>query len=214
MAYLIDSRTDDATLHATMHGVMSEGDYQFFRERFEENTRHMTDNDPIRQEFLNRAQSAFDNFDVQGLRDSVNIIRDRFGKRWDEDRIMFLTNKVDLQQAKSTMRSYAMISPRMRDLYQRSLISGYNGDFYDEMPDELDTTQLPTYQNIMNGAYVGTEDEDRFITYMDVVSNLDILGGKIFTLLEKEMIMESWRVAEELLDEGIYDPTSPEGDLL
>lgn len=211
MAYLIDSSTDDRTLHASMHGLMSRVDFDYFRDQ----ARNAYSNlGSFASSYIDRTRELFDNFDLGALRDGVNAVRDRFGKRWDEDRIRPLYDLVDLQQAKSQMRSLLMVNPRARRLYYEDKISGFNGDFHDEQPNVVEGREQNAYRNIMQGAYVGTEDEDRFVTYLDVLEDPDSVADFIYSHDERMIIRNAWEVFEQALDDGLQDPSSPHKNLL
>lgn len=214
MAYLIDSSTDDSTMHASLHGLMSSSDFNYFRDRFEQARSIGSRAGSAFSNFMSRAKDTFDNFDLGVIRDGVELVRNRFRSRWDEDRIQPLYNDIDLQQAKSVMRSYLMTNPRARKLYYENKISGFDGEFFNEMPNHHDYEYLPMYQNVMQGAYVGTEDEDRFITYLDVLENPEFIGDHILNHTEREDIKESWDAFNRMLDLGEEDPSSTNSSLL
>lgn len=202
MAYLIDAETDDRTLHATTHGMLSRSDIGFFRERVSRNVKYAAN---YVNDYLKEAKDLIDNFDFDVLRDKVEAVRDRFGKRWDEDRIMRLTSLADLQQAKPKMQRYLMANPRVRKLFYGNKVNGYNGAFYSDEPG-LYGNEHSDYRNVMQGGYVGTDDEDRFVTYLDVLHDD---SDDVLTFNERLVIREAWALMDAELDAGGQDPTSP-----
>lgn len=202
MAYLIDSETDGRTLHATTHGLLSRSDVGYFRERVARNIKYAAN---YVNDYLSEAKDLIDNFDFGTLKDKVDAVRDRFGKRWNEDRVARLTSLGDLQQAKSKMQRYLMANPRVRRLFYGNKVNGYNGKFFRD-EGELYGSDLRDYRNVMQGGYVGTEDEDRFVTYLELV---DEEVDDLLTFNEREIIRDAWALMDAELDAGGQDPTSP-----
>lgn len=201
MAYLV-STDDDDVIHATTHGIMSRGDLSFLRERIDSAVRSASG---VAARYLNAARDSLARFDFSRLRDNVESMRDRFGRRWDEDRILPLTDLPSLQHAKPTMRQYVMAEPRTRQLYYQNRLDGY-GDLYEDDDVGAIGRAHSTYREVMNGSYVDeVEDEDRFVTYLDA---LDEYGETTLSKTKRDAIRRTWEVQRELLDKGKQDFTS------
>ena len=203
MAYLISEDMDDDIIHASVHGVFDRAGLDFYRRRLADVGRSAS---AISSRFIERATEYLGRFDLDNIRDGLNSMRDRFGKRHDVDRIRYLDNLSEIQQAKNVMRRWAMANPRARKLWRDGVISGYEGNFIGS-EDRSIGTDLLDYRNVMQGAYVGTEDEDRFVTYVDLVEGVEE-GYDTLTFNERAVIRRTWELMDELLDEGLQDPTS------
>lgn len=201
MAYLIDADTCDRTLHATTHGMLSRSDVGFFRDRVARSVKFAG---AYVSSYLEDAKELIDNFDFGTLRDKVDAVRDRYGKRWDEDRIMRLTSIADLQQAKPQMQRWLMANTRVRKLFYNDMISGYNGKFFTEEAGLFDR-DLTDYRNVMQGAWVGNDEEDSFVTYFD---QLDEDNDDLLSFNDREIIRDAWERMNAELDAGGQDPTS------
>lgn len=203
MAFLVSNADSDA-IHSFTHGVLSRDDLSYFRNRVHEAARTATG---YASKYLERARETLENFDLSGLRRSVDRLRERFGKRWDEDRITALLTVPSLRDAKPTMRRYAMAMPRLRTLYMKGRVEGYDGDFQNDEPGFVGVMH-DDYRNVMTGSYIGNEEEDRWITHLmpDDEEALDHF--------EREYVRETWCFQDLVLDEGIHDTTSRIGNTL
>lgn len=204
MAFLISEDMDDRVIHASIHGIVDRAGLNYYRDRLRDVSRTVTG---ISKKFIDRASAYLEDFDLDGIRDGLHALRDRWGKRWDVDRISDITGISDIQQAKSIMRRWIMANPRIRKLWREEKIYGFAGEFINSW-DTSEYTDLSDYRKVMQGAYVGTDHEDLFITYLDV---LEEVGDDVETLsfIERETIRAAWALAEEHLNNGLQDPTSP-----
>jgi hypothetical protein len=201
MAYLMDTDDDDV-IHATTHGIMSRDDLSFLRERMDSAMRSAGS---YASDFLRSASEKLASFDLGRLRDKVEGMRDRFHKRWEEDRIGPIMNLSAAQNAKSVNRKYTMADTRIRRLYQLGRLDGYGRLYEDEEPGALGRDHTP-YREVMNGAHEVVDGEDRFTTFMGVC---DEHGDAPLSVIEKHTVRDSWKVLYDLLDQGKQDPTSP-----
>lgn len=201
MAYIV-SDGDADVIHASTHGMMSRADLEFFRDRVDRVARSAGN---FASRYLTRAKEALDNFDFSSIRDRVEGMRDRFGRRWDEDRILPLVNLADFQNAKPRNRAVVMSNPRYRALWYKGQADGYDGLYEDDERDSIGR-EHDMYREIMNGAYVeGEEGEDTFVSYLGVV---DEHGDAKFNQNEKDTARDIYRTLEEILDRGKQDPGS------
>jgi hypothetical protein len=202
MAYIV-SDGDADVIHASTHGMMSRNDLEFFRDRLDKVTRTAGN---FASRYLSRAKEALDNFDFSSIRDRVEGMRSRFGKRWDEDRILPLVDLSDFQDAKPMNRAIVMAFPRYRKLWYEGRVDGYDGLYEDDERDSIGR-EHDMYREIYNGAYVeGEEGEDTFVTYLGVV---DEYGDAKFNIVEKDDARCTHRTLAEILDRGKQDPGSP-----
>lgn len=202
MAYLVSTQDDDV-IHATTHGIMSRGDLEYLRERVDMAVRSASG---VAARYLNAARDSLARFDFSRLRDSVESMRDRFGRRWDEDRVTPLLDISSQQQAKPTMRGYIMAEPRTRRLYYQGRLDGYSGLYEDDDVGAVGRRHY-RYREVMNGSYVEeVEDEDRFVTYPEVMSEH---GDAELTKTGKDAVRRTWAEQVEYLERGKQDPTSP-----
>jgi hypothetical protein len=182
--------------------MMSRADLEFFRDRVDRVARSAGN---FASRYLTRAKEALDNFDFSSIRDRVEGMRDRFGRRWDEDRILPLVNLADFQNAKPRNRAVVMSNPRYRALWYKGQADGYDGLYEDDERDSIGR-EHDMYREIMNGAHVeGEEGEDTFVTYLGVV---DEHGDAKFNQNEKDTARDIYRTLEEILDRGKQDPGS------
>lgn len=206
MAYLMED--DGDTIHAATYGFMSRSDLEFFNDRVESGLKYARG---MAAKYLKSAKDQLSNFDYDRMRERVAAVKDRFTRRWDEDRVRAVLTLPDLQQAKSVMRSWLMANPRAKTLWRQDKISGYGGDFYDPEPWVDDPTDNRLYRIVMNGAYVGDDDEDRYVTYVDALhpdENEDLTDS------ERDTIQLAWQLEDQLFDAGGQDPTSVDRHLL
>lgn len=203
MAYLIGDHVDERTLHATTHGTMSRSNMEYYRERLSNVVGRATG---FASKYLTSALEVVENFDLDSVRDSIDSIKDRYGKRWDTDRIRDVINLPDLQQSKTVMRRWLMANTRVRKLYYSDKIFGYGGKF-DETEGELFGEDLHDYRNVMQGAEVGDESEDCFVTYLDILE--DRTNDELLTQSQRDTIRLGWELMDMHLDAGGQDPTSP-----
>ncbi|MNQ02267.1 hypothetical protein D3C85_149360 [compost metagenome] len=201
MAYIV-SDGDADVIHASTHGMMSRADLEFFRDRIDKVSRAAGN---FASRYLGRAKDALDNFDFSSIRDRVEGMRSRFGKRWDEDRILPLVDLGDFQNAKPKMRAIVMSNPRYRALWYKGQADGYDGLYEDDERDSIGR-EHDMYREIYNGSHVeGEEGEDTFVTYLGVV---DEYGDAKFNISEKDDARDTHRTLEEILNRGKQDPGS------
>lgn len=200
MAYLL-SQADNDVIHATTHGLISREDLGFLRDRMSSTVRTMGS---FASKYLSEARDKLEKFDLGRLMDRVEIMRDRFGRRWDEDRILEIVDLSGFQNAKPTMRKYIMAEPRTRRLYHQGRLDGFGNMYVDDAPDCVGREHT-AYREVMQGAFVGDEEEDRFITYL----GLETEEGQPLSHTERVAIRRTWVEQRELLNRGKQDPTSP-----
>ncbi len=202
MAYIVTDGDADV-IHSSTHGMMSRRDLEFFRDRVENTVRSAGS---FASRYLQRAKDALDNFDFSGIRDRVEGMRNRFGKRWDEDRILPLVDLSDFQDAKPRNRAIVMAHPRYRKLWYEGRADGYDGLYLDDERDSIGRDH-DMYREIYNGAHVeGEEGEDTFVTYMGVVNEY---GDAEFNQDQKDSARDTHRTLDEILNRGRQDPGSP-----
>lgn len=194
---------DDADLIRTSsHGMMSREDLRFFRDRMDTAIRSAGAG---ASEYLRSAYDNLASFNLDRLRDRVEAMRDRFTKRWDEDRVCRLPSISDFQNAKPSNRRYIMAIPRLRALWQAGRCDGFDGLYDDEEPGAIGRNHTP-YREMMNGSYVEeNEDEDTFVTYFGVE---DDEGEQPLTGARRQDLRVNMRTMEEILNRGTQDPTS------
>lgn len=208
MAYIVSA--DDDVIHAATHGIMDRDDLSFLRDRMDS---AMQSAGSYASSFLKAASEKLANFDLGRLRDRVSGLRDKFGKRWDEDRIVLLDTRIALRNAKQKMRPYVMAEPRTRLLWQQGRLEGY-GDLYDDDEHGMIGRDHTAYREVMNGAYVSQDipDEDHYVTYLLVQ---DEHGDEPMSFTEKETTRHgTWAAQRGFLDEGTADPLSPIGNTM
>lgn len=202
MAYIVSA--DDDVIHASTHGIMDRDDLSFLRDRMDT---AMKSAGGYASSFLKAASDKLANFDLGRLRDRVEGLRERFGKRWDDDRIQLLSSISEIQNAKSKMRRYTMAEPRTRLLWQQGRLDCYGDLYEDEEPGSIGREHT-AYREVMNGAYVSdVEDEDRYVTYLGIA---DEHGDQPLSFDEKTSIRHgTWAAQRGFLDEGKQSPISP-----
>lgn len=202
MAYIV-SDGDADVIHSSTHGMMSRRDLEFFRDRVDQTMRNAG---TYASRYLQRAKDVLDNFDFSGIRDRVEGMRNRFGKRWDEDRILPLVDLSDFQDAKPRNRAIVMAHPRYRKLWYEGRADGYDGLYLDDERDSIGR-EHDMYREIYNGSHVeGEEGEDTFVTYMGVVNEY---GEAEFNKDQKDIAQDTHRTLDEILNRGRQDPCSP-----
>lgn len=202
MAYLMETDDDDV-IHATTHGIMSREDLSFLRERMDHAVKTAGS---YASSFLSAASEKLSNFNLGKLRDKVEGMRERFGKRFDDDVVSFLSSVGEFQQAKQRNKRYIMAAPRVRSLFQQGRLEGFGDNYFDEDPGVVGRDHTP-YREVMNGSFdEECVDEDRFVTYLEVV---DEHGDEPLGLEGRVAVRRSWKELYEILDRGQQDPTSP-----
>lgn len=201
MAYLVTSGDDDV-IHAMTHGIMSRDDLSFLRERIDNAVRTASG---VAARYLDAARESIVKFDFGKLRDNVDSMRERFGRRWDEDRVKPITVLVDFQHAKPTMRRIIMAEPRTRQMYYDNRLDGYDGLYEDDDVGVIGRRH-EVYREVMNGSYVENEaGEDQFVTYFGVE---DEHGEQPLTGANRQAARRTWAEQKELIDRGGQDFTS------
>lgn len=208
MAYLIGTDVDDRTINASIHGVMSRSNLEFYRDRLESKVSRVKG---FASKWMSKALDSVRDFDLDALRDGVDNLRSRYGRRWDADRILGLNTLEDVQQAKTVMRRWLMANTRARKGYYEDRLYGYDGK-WNQTQGAVYGDELDDYRNVMQGAEIGDEDEDRFVTYLDVLE--DTANDEMLTPDQREFIRHSWEMLEMQLDAAGQDPTSPHKNLL
>lgn len=208
MAYLIGESVDDRTIHASIHGAMSRSNLSYYQDRLESKVGRVKG---FAAKWMDKAIDVVRDFDLDGLMDSIDSLRERYGKRWDVDRILETIDLSSLQQSKTVMRRWLMSNTRTRRLYYNDQIAGYGGK-WNQTEGEYYGEDLHDYRNVMHGAYVGTEDEDRFVTYLDILEDTD--NDELLTPAQRDIVRLGWEMMEMQLDAGGQDPTSPHKNLL
>jgi len=202
MAYLVTTGDDDA-IHALTHGLMSREDLSYLRERVDSAVRTATG---AAARYLEAARESIVQFDFGRLRDNVDNLRERFGRRWDQDRVRPLIELADLQHAKPTMRRLVMAHIRTRTLWQQGRLDGYEG-LYEDDDVGVVGRRHEAYREVMHGSFVeNDEGEDRFITYMGVE---DENGEVELTGIGRKMVRQTWDFQDECIERGGQDFSSP-----
>lgn len=194
---------DDADLIRTStHGMMSGDDLRFFRDRMDTAMRAAGG---AASEYLRSAYDNLTSFNLDRLRDRVEAVRDKFTKRWDEDRVSRLGSLLDFQNAKPMNRRYIMAIPRLRKLYQEGRADGYDSAYEDEEPGAIGRNHTP-YREMMNGSYVEeVADEDNFVQYLGVE---DEDGNQVLSGARRQDLRANMVTMAEILDRGKQDPSS------
>lgn len=201
MAYILDDADDDL-IHSTTHGIIDRDDLNFLRDRVDNAFRTAGG---FASRYLESARESLARFDLGRLRDRVDSLRGRFGRRDDEDRIRELITIEDFQNAKPTMRRYLMAETRLRTLVLRGRADGWSG-LYSNHDGDVVGRDHGDWREVMNGAHdESVVDEDRWTTYPD---RLDEYGETILTHVGRQAVRFSWRELRARLDEGKQDPSS------
>lgn len=205
MAYMVDDY-DPHVMTASTYGMVTRDDMSFLNrlnQRIE----------PFRNtasRYLRRSVEMFENFDFEGVRNRLKSIDSRWRDRFGTDEICLLDTIKSLQGARPKMRKYAMAMPRLRDLYLKGRVEGF-GDRY-EMHDRTSKHEhYQEYREVMSGSFVGDDDHDAWVTYMDV---FDENGFEELSPIEKIIIRRGWDSISQWLDENDEDPTSLTGTKL
>lgn len=194
---------DDADLIRTStHGMMSNDDLRFFRDRLDTAMRSAGS---MASDYLKSAADNLASFNLDRLRDRVEAMRDRFTRRFDDDSIRRLPSISDFQNAKPTLRKYIMADPRVRKLYQQGRVDGFGELYHDDEPGAIGRNHT-AYREMMNGSHmVEIEDEEVFVTYLGVRDEND---DEPLTHRNKVDIRANRVTLGEILDRGKQDPTS------
>lgn len=202
MAYLVTDYDSDV-MNADTYGMVTREDMSFLQ-RLNESIEPFK---AMSSRYLRRSAEIFDSFDFEGIRNKLKSVSQRWGDRFGSDEISLLKTINDLQGARPKNRKYAMAMPRLRKLYLQGRVEGF-GDLY-EMDDRIENTKLfKEYREVMNGSFVGNDEVDEFITYLDV---LDDNGYEELSAIEKVIIRQGWDAISQWLDENDEDPTSMTG---
>lgn len=208
MAYLIGDDIDDRTISASIHGLVSRSNLDYYRDRLESKVSRVSG---FASKWMSRAIDTVRDFDLDGLKDGIDNLRNRYGRRWDADRILGLDTLEDVQQAKTVMRRWMMANTRARKGYYEDRLSGYDGK-WNQTEGAVYGDELYDYRNVMQGAEIGDEEEDRFVTYLDILE--DTSNDELLTPDQRDFIRHSWDMMEMHLDVSGQDPTSPHKNLL
>lgn len=202
MAYLVDDYDSDV-MNANTYGMVTREDMSFLQ-RLNESV------EPFREmssRYLRKSAEIFDTFDFEAIRNKLKTVSRRWSDRFGSDEISLLSTIQDLQGARPRMRKYAMAMPRLRKLYLQGRCEGF-GELY-EMEDRIENVELyHEYREVMNGSFVGDDESDAYVTYLDV---LDENGYETLSAIEKVIIRQGWDRISEWLDEADEDPTSMVG---
>lgn len=202
MAIVFDMDEDEDLLRASTHGMLDSDDVRFFRDRLDTAMRLAGSS---ANDYLRSAYDSLKNFDLGRLRDRVDGLRDRFNKRWDEDRLFRLKTIRDAQNSKPVQRRYLMSIPRLRALYQAGRSDGFGDLYHDEEPGAIGRNHTP-YREVWNGSYVeNDEGEDRFVQYLGVE---DEDGEQPLNHRSRVDGRANEEFINELLDQGGQDPAS------
>lgn len=202
MAYLVEDYDPDV-INANTYGMVTREDMSFLQ-RLNESV------EPFREmssRYLRRSIDMFSNFDFEGVRNKLKSVSRRWGDRFGTDEIVLLDSIKALQGARPRMRKYSMAMPRLRKLYLHGRVEGF-GDLYEMVDRTEDTRLVKEYREVMNGSFVGNDEEDAYVTHMDVV---DENGFEELSAIEKVIIRQGWDAISQWLDENDEDPTSLTG---
>lgn len=200
MAYIVTG--SDGDLHASMHGLVTRDDLSFVKRLSD----RVSSRGPgeVGSKYLQASKQIFENFDFAGMRDRVRSMRDRFMGKFEADDIAAVMSIATAQNARPKMRRYLMAMPRLRTLYSKGRVEGY-GELYEDEDPTVQNEQYGVYREVNNGAYVPTEDEDRWITHFGID---DENGLEELSQYEKVIIRQGWSAISDYLDENDEDPTS------
>lgn len=202
VATIIDDYDSDV-IQASTFGMVTRDDMSFLN-RLNSSVSSLRE---VSSRYLRRSTEIFNNFDFEGIRNRLTSVSKRWQRKFGADDILELSSISDLQGARPRMRRYAMAMPRLRDLYLKGRVEGF-GDRY-EMNDRITDTRLyREYREVMNGSFVGDDEHDAWVTYLDAI---DENGYEELSHIEKVILRRGWDAIAEWLDENDEDPTSMTG---
>ncbi len=150
--------------------------------------------------FVDDIYSRFKEINSITITNRVENFRNRLNSLWQVDAIRPLTNINDIQQAPQSMHRWVMAHPQIRRSWNREGCSGFDGKYVDVRPGGAGVEHYD-YRRVMHGVVV----EEKYQNFHEpILDERDLL-----TILEKNNILNTWRVIDGLLGEGNTDPTDP-----
>lgn len=156
-------------------------------------------------EFIERARSRFESFDLRGLDRKLDAIKRKVRHGFDDDYIRPISKIGQYQHAGFNMQRWVMANEKARRLYHTDRLNGYSGDYVDNAPGKIGEDHLD-YRKVMNGLCQFTEEGDEFfVQYSDA---FDDEGREELTFTQQGTIRDViWNNLEQIIAEGKDDPT-------
>lgn len=199
MANVIDD--DEDIFDAYSYGAISRRNLSFLREQASRATDGFSD---IGRRFAERIRKSVDEYDSEKIERGLRAIRDRLGRRWDEDIVREVIDLSDLQQSKSKMSRWLAANPRLRRERLADRAHGWRDVYIDVEFDSVGERHTD-YRHVMNGiGVINNDDEVVFTKYLDVY---DEEGDTLLSFAEQVAILRGWDRTNDYLDEGYHDPS-------
>ena len=131
----------------------------------------------------------------------VTAVSRKAANLWQSDTIRPLNTIGELQNAPNSMITWIMAAPAIREAYLRQELEGYGNRYVDFEPG-LVRDLHSDYRRVMDGVVVETENGFKAEIYFE---EDDV---KRLSLADQNDIIQTWGIAEFLLEHGRDDPTS------
>ena len=131
----------------------------------------------------------------------VTAVSRKAANLWQSDTIRPLNTIGELQNAPNSMITWIMAAPAIREAYLRQELEGYGNRYVDFEPG-LVRDLHSDYRRVMDGVVVETENGFKAEIYFE---EDDV---KRLSLADQNDIIQTWDIAEFLLEHGRDDPTS------
>lgn len=161
------------------------------------------------QNWLNKARTFYTTITES---DAIQALRNLTAKAdlsWKGNNIHYCNSIEQLQAVNPIMQRYIMAEPRIRDLYLNSSVEGYAGSYENYHGDAIGVNHFD-YRRVTDEIVMVNEDSYEYTKYYENIPD----GDKELEFFEKVDIIRTWNLANQALDAGEMDPTSPIGNLL
>jgi hypothetical protein len=160
--------------------------------------------------FYDRALQTFDHFNSNtAINFARNAIQTLTGGNIDTQRVVYLHEIEQLQNATVLMQRWLMANPFVRERYLDQKLDGYSDTYINVHGIDVGHAHYD-YRRVMNGLMVIDENGvEHFTQYFDELYE----GDRELTLAEKVDIVDSWN-AQNVLLKLLEDPTDPAGGQL
>ena len=147
--------------------------------------------------------NQYNTFTEQVQGHAVDAIRHQMENYWQSDIVNGLWTMETIQQAPDQALNWIMANPTIRELYHSGNVAGYGDRYVDHQPGAVGSYHND-YRRVTNNMVMHDDKGSRVSTYHEMQTGNDVM----LSSMDKAMVMSTWRILDEIVEEDDLDPTS------
>jgi len=159
--------------------------------------------------WLNKARTFYTTISESDAMQALRNLTAKADLSWKGNNIHLCNSIEQIQAANPIMQRYIMAMPRLRDMFLNDSVEGYSGSYENYHGDAIGLTHFD-YRRVMDEIVEVHDDHFTYNKFYELIPDQD----KELEFFEKVDIIRTWNLANQALDAGEMDPTSPIGNIL